>query len=251
MKIDWFTFAAQVVNFLLLVYLLKRFLYAPINAAMQRREDQIAERVGAAERSQQDAERLIDEYQRRTEELDHQRHRMFEEVKNEVDVSRQQMLKQARGDVQNRRDDWLASLHRERETLSQLVKQRCSDQVTAATRQAIRQLADVELEEQMLRSFIRKLDNQELFDRAQGPSIEHGAQVTVHSAFEIPALWHQRLKDALQQHLHVHSIEFRIDPSVVCGLEVHFGSQKIGWSVEEYLTKLEEQFRLLVQHPTP
>ena len=251
MKIDWFTFAAQVVNFLLLVYLLKRFLYAPISAAMQRREEHISERVNAAQQSQQDAERVIADYQRRTEELEHQRHRMFEEVKSDVEVSRQQMLEEARADVQSRRDDWLASLHRERETLSQLVKQRCSDQVTAATRQAIRQLADAELEEQMLQSFVRKLEKQELFDHIQKLSVPQGGQVTVHSAFEIPAHWHERLEDALQRHLHVQFIEFQLDPSVVCGLEVHFGSHKIGWSVEEYLTNLEEQFKLLVQHPTP
>ena len=35
---DWFTVIAQIINFLILVALLKRFLYGPIIRAMERRE---------------------------------------------------------------------------------------------------------------------------------------------------------------------------------------------------------------------
>ena len=48
MAIDWVTVSAQIVNFLLLVWLLKRFLYQPVLSAMDRREQDIAERLGAA-----------------------------------------------------------------------------------------------------------------------------------------------------------------------------------------------------------
>ena len=44
MQIDWITVAAQIVNFLILVWLLQHFLYGPITRAMQRREQRIAER---------------------------------------------------------------------------------------------------------------------------------------------------------------------------------------------------------------
>ena len=42
MLIDWFTVAAQAVNFLLLVWLLKRFLHKPVLAAIDEREKRIA-----------------------------------------------------------------------------------------------------------------------------------------------------------------------------------------------------------------
>ena len=42
MLIDWFTVAAQAVNFLILVWLLKRFLYKPVLAAIDEREKRIA-----------------------------------------------------------------------------------------------------------------------------------------------------------------------------------------------------------------
>ena len=42
MLVDWFTVAAQVVNFVILVWLLKRFLYQPILHAIDAREQRIA-----------------------------------------------------------------------------------------------------------------------------------------------------------------------------------------------------------------
>jgi F-type H+-transporting ATPase subunit b len=47
--IDWFTVCAQIVNFLVLVALLKHFLYGPILRAMDAREQTIADRLAEAE----------------------------------------------------------------------------------------------------------------------------------------------------------------------------------------------------------
>ena len=62
MAIDWMTVSAQIVNFLLLVWLLKRFLYQPVLSAMDRREQDIAERLGAALDREQQAEAKIQQY---------------------------------------------------------------------------------------------------------------------------------------------------------------------------------------------
>lgn len=250
MKIDWFTFVAQVINFLVLVYLLKRFLYAPITAAMQAREDHFEERIQDAARSKEDAERRIGEYRQRAEELENARHKMFDAAKQEVEASRQQLLKQARTEVDSRREDWQAALDREQDTLTQMLKKRCGDQVTSATRQAIRHLADADLEEQMLRSFIQEL---KAGDAPKGKQDVEGGRprAIAYSAFEISTIWRERLKEAVKHSLHIGSLEFRINTDIVCGLELHVGSQKFGWSVEEYLSTLEEEFDQLVQRPTP
>ena len=48
MLIDWFTVGAQVLNFLILVWLLKRFLYKPILNAIDAREKRIAAELADA-----------------------------------------------------------------------------------------------------------------------------------------------------------------------------------------------------------
>ena len=48
MLIDWFTVGAQVVNFVILVWLMKHFLYKPILSAIDAREKRIASELAAA-----------------------------------------------------------------------------------------------------------------------------------------------------------------------------------------------------------
>ena len=55
MSIDWITVAAQVANFLVLVWLLKRFLYRPILDGIDAREAEIAGRMQVAERARAEA----------------------------------------------------------------------------------------------------------------------------------------------------------------------------------------------------
>ena len=56
MQIDWLTVAAQIVNFLVLIWLLQRFLYRPITNAMARREARIEERLSDARTRRKEAE---------------------------------------------------------------------------------------------------------------------------------------------------------------------------------------------------
>jgi F-type H+-transporting ATPase subunit b len=65
MQIDWLTVIAQIVNFLILVWLLKRFLYHPVITAMDRREQRIAERLQLAEQREQAAIESRQDYENR------------------------------------------------------------------------------------------------------------------------------------------------------------------------------------------
>ena len=73
MLIDWFTVAAQVVNFLILVWLLKRFLYKPILRALDAREQQIALTLADADAKKAEAQQERDEFRKKNEAFDQQR----------------------------------------------------------------------------------------------------------------------------------------------------------------------------------
>ena len=66
MLIDWFTVGAQALNFVVLVWLLKRLLYKPILAAIDSREKRIAAELADADEKRTQAKRERDEYQQRT-----------------------------------------------------------------------------------------------------------------------------------------------------------------------------------------
>jgi F-type H+-transporting ATPase subunit b len=73
MLIDWFTVSAQTLNFLILVWLMKRFLYQPILHAIDAREKRIATELADADAKKTEAQKERDEFQCKNDELDRQR----------------------------------------------------------------------------------------------------------------------------------------------------------------------------------
>src|SRR5690606_34903035 len=71
--IDWFTVIAQIVNFLILVWLLKRFLYQPILRALDAREKRVAAELAAADEKEQEAEKERDKFRQKNDEFEQQR----------------------------------------------------------------------------------------------------------------------------------------------------------------------------------
>src|ERR1700688_2249451 len=96
MLIDWFTVGAQVLNFVILVWLMKRFLYKPIIHAIDAREERIATELadGAAKKAEAQKER--DEFQHKNEEFDQQRAALLSQAADEAKTERQRLLDEAR-----------------------------------------------------------------------------------------------------------------------------------------------------------
>ena len=81
MKIDWFTVIAQVINFLVLVWLLKRFLYKPILNAIEEREKKVSEQLTDAAEKMDEANEKLNQYQQKNEEFDQKKKEMMDEVR--------------------------------------------------------------------------------------------------------------------------------------------------------------------------
>src|SRR5665811_1288851 len=96
MLIDWFTVGAQALNFLVLVWLMKRFLYKPILHAIDEREKRIAAELANADAKEAKAQKERDEFQHKNEEFDQQRAALLKKATEEAQAERQRLLDEAR-----------------------------------------------------------------------------------------------------------------------------------------------------------
>ena len=96
MLIDWFTIGAQALNFLILVWLLKHFLYQPILNAIDAREKRIAKELADADAQKAEAQKEHDEFQKKNEEFDQQRAALLTKATDEAQAERQRLLDEAR-----------------------------------------------------------------------------------------------------------------------------------------------------------
>src|SRR5580698_8172580 len=103
MLIDWFTIGAQALNFLILVWLLKRFLYKPILNAIDEREKGIATQLAEADAKQAEAQKERDDFQHKNEAIDQERAALLRKATDEAHAERQRLLDEARKDVDSLR----------------------------------------------------------------------------------------------------------------------------------------------------
>ena len=242
MLIDWFTVIAQIINFLVLVYLLKRFLYKPIIKAMDEREERIAGRLKEAETREDEARHELERYQEKTKDIDDRRDVLLNQMKEDVEAQRKALIDQVRHQVEGVRTNWHEALEREKDAFLQDLRERTGRHTYAIARQALKDLADVDVEHQIIHVFVerlRSLDQEE--QRALRESVGQSRQgVRVISAFEIPQDTCQEISHVLQAYAS-EPVELHFDTStdVICGIELNANGHKIGWSLRDYLEGLE------------
>ncbi|RJR35396.1 MAG: F0F1 ATP synthase subunit B [Deltaproteobacteria bacterium] len=243
MLVDWFTVAAQVVNFLILVALLKRFLYRPIIEAMDAREARIAARLAEAEKNRKAAETEHAAVLQERRDLEDRRQELLAQAEKEVEAHKQDLIGKLHREIEDLRARWNAALARERDLFFQDLRRRLVAQVAAVSRRAFRDLAGLDLEQRLLEVFLQRLTNLEAAARIEfvDAAKEAGGNVLITTAFEMPAAMQTRITQALQELAgETLTPRFESNPEAASGIEVKAGGCKIAWSLDNFLQGLEE-----------
>src|SRR5580704_1141785 len=131
MLIDWFTVGAQALNFLILVWLLKRFLYKPILNAVDAREKRIAAELADADAKKSEAQKERDAFQHKNEELDQQRAALLSKAADEAKVERGRLLDDARKAADALAAKRQEALRSDADNLNQAIRHRTQKEVFA------------------------------------------------------------------------------------------------------------------------
>jgi F-type H+-transporting ATPase subunit b len=250
MHIDWFVLFCQIFNFLLLVYLLKRFLYGRIIKAMDDREAKITARFAEAEELKVKATEAVENYDKRNQLLNEKSEQMLNEASVAAEAKRKELMDKVRADVELIKVRWQDMLASEQDAFFQDLRQRASRQIFAAARKALTDLADANLEERIIDEFIRRIEG---LDKEKSAQIRKaisggGNKVVVQSAFGIPAQTQGRIEQALKKQIsNGFTIRYDTEPEIVSGVELRVNGHKIAWSLNEYLETLVENLSETLQ----
>ena len=250
MLIDWFTVSAQALNFFILVWLLKKFLYQPILDAIDAREKRVASELESAASTMKEANEARDKYQKNNSDLLRDRESILEKATQEAGTERQRLLDEAREEVRNFCKKRHEDFESEARTLKQALRQFTAKEVYSITRKALKDLADKELEDQVVRSFTKKIndldpDAKQTFLEAIEAS---GKKAILSSAHDISNENLDLLKQALTQSFSADiELQPKVDPELICGIELFANGRKLAWNISEYLTSLENEFIELVK----
>lgn len=254
MEVDWITFAAQLVNFLILIWLLQRFLYGPITAAMARREARIADRMAEARDARRTAEDEKTRLREEREDLESRREDILAEARKDAEELRGELETQAREEVDRKRRAWLGHLEDERHQIVGSLQERVYRFILETVRRLLRDFADTELAAQTAREFARRLEalDEDARARLSGASADAEGPLVVESGLDLPEEARAHVAHAIRGILDDEDarIRFDTDPDLLIGLSLTAGDQTVRWSGERHLDRLEDTVREAIEART-
>lgn len=259
MEINWFTFFAQIVNFLILLFLLRRFLYGPITRAMDTREAMIADRFREADAREEVAHQEMELYRARRHKLDQAEAEILAQAQTEAEGQRREMIREARAEVESMMARWYDGVEQEHETLLHEVRRRLGVLVVKLSERVLNDVADSELEDQAVTRFVERLHD--LPPDERHALVVSGGQfdqdVLVSSASELAYAQRQQIIETLGQLIDEDArangshplpeypdeigVRFTVIPELLCGVELRVRDRRVAWSVRDYLDALDEE----------
>jgi F-type H+-transporting ATPase subunit b len=250
MLIDWFTVSAQAVNFLLLVWLLKRFLYKPVLAAIDQREKRIATQIQDAEKKKAEAAQEQTDFLHKNEDFEKQRAGLLLEASKTAKAERDRLLEKARTDSEDLRSKLKKTAHDELDNLNGKIGTLAVQEVFSIARKTLAELADVNLDERMTAIFLRRLHdlNDQQREDLKAALATSGRPALVRTAFEVGPPQKTAIEAGIKAILgEGTAIEYETKIGLISGIELTANGQKFAWSIADYLTTLTNSVHGLLE----
>lgn len=245
MQIDWLTVIAQIVNFLVLVWLLKRFLYQPISDAMRRREERIEERLAEARVARKEAEDEAKRLSGETAELEASKEDVLEQARQEAAELRTRLEAEIREEMETKRQVWKEHLAEERDDLVAALRHQAGQKLFKMTERILADYADSELSERVVANFAGRLKtlDPEVRRKMTEAAARSDATAIVHTGTAIDSAAKARITRAIHDVLSSQvDVDYRTEPGIVLGARLTIGDHSAEWSAMRYLDRLQAEF---------
>jgi F-type H+-transporting ATPase subunit b len=262
MLIDWFTVGAQSLNFLLLVYLLKRFLYQPILHAIDAREKIIADKLAAAEQLKMDAEQQRQTFEDNNREFSEHKQQLLQEAVAAAKAQKEQLLTEAKATSDLLRQKAMSGLDKEIQSLQEEIARQSLQHIYANSQKVLEDLAGLDLQQAIFEVFIKRLkehlDQPPSDDASEQTASLHKSikqaqtSLTLRSALPLSEQQQGIIKQCLTAASPALAkapavLKFVVEPQLICGVELLGDGWKLSWTSENYLANLQSSGKTLVK----
>lgn len=244
MSIDIFTLIVQILNFLLLLFILKKFLYKPIIKAIRDRQTYIKNTIEETEKKSKEAEDIRNSYQNELNSIDKYKKEQKEKIETEIIEYKSQMIEEVKVEVQNEREEFLRQLENDKTTMADgIVKNICTS-INDFLVDIFVSLSSSSFENAVLMKFLDEVNNfpNEIVNKINEMENESIGFV---SSFELNNSQKSVVTDTFQKRgLLCKNINFMKNEEIVLGNKIIIGSLTINSNirniVDQFKTKLEQ-----------
>lgn len=238
MELNWSTFLLEILNFLVLVWILKHFFYKPLQAVIARRQAAIAQQVDEARQIREDAQQLQQRYEAELTDLHRGRQQARENLQREINDERVKLERELADSLQQQRHKSEVIEQRQLKELQRQQELRALEQGSRFAARLLKEGAGPELESgllELLLDALRKLPGEQLPSLRQ-QLVDSGGPIEVVSAFPLSQEARERIEETfeeiLQGDIRCHFLE---DTDLIAGLRIGVGPWVLGVNVRDEL----------------
>lgn len=223
MNFSWWTFALQAANFLILLWLLQRFLFKPVKAIAARRKEELSHALSEATAEKESAERLQREIEAARAAIGAERQKMIDEARALLSAEREKIVEEAHREAQKLIDQTMKRLEEERANAADKLFERTIDLAAKLAERLLQEIAVSSIEQPFLGRVMDYLERMSPEERARLLPRNGANNLLITTAHPLAAReqsdWRAQLAAKLGAEV---SISFDADPALIAGVVVTF-----------------------------
>jgi F-type H+-transporting ATPase subunit b len=246
-EFDWTTFSLEIINFLILVWILKRFLYRPILDVIAKRRQGIENSLAEAKRIEAEALNIKQQNEKQLVQWGHEREAAEARLLEELATERTKRMAALEAEIEEERQRGKALAERHQREFEHATEEKGISQGAAFSAKLLARVASPELEARLYTLLIEDLNSigaaerNALVEAAAAPSL----QVTVRSAFTLEESRRAELARAMEALVGKKlTVEYQQDPSLLAGFQLNVGP----WILHANLRDELKFFRGVMRH---
>lgn len=247
MTFSWTTFALQAINFLVLVWLLKRFLFKPVGAIVAARKKEIARAQAEAEAARQSAEQARKVFESRQAGIDTERQALLDHARAQLADERTKMIEAARVEAEKLKAAALGRIEEERDSATRDLFERSIQIAVGLAQRLLRQVSAPEIEELFLERVLDHLDHLSPTERAAllAEFRRDESRMLVTTANPLSSAGESKWRASLSERLGSGAqIAFATDKDLIAGAELKFPHAILHFSWRDALADAQRELTL-------
>jgi F-type H+-transporting ATPase subunit b len=242
-ELNWSTFVLEIINFLILVWILKRFLYKPVLNIIARRKAGIEQTLNEAKNLHSDAEALRDQYDNRLRDWEQEKQQARDTLQKEIDKERTRLMQELRDSLEQERERARVSEQHRLQTSIKIAEETALNHGAQFASLLLKSLAGPEIEVRLLELLINELGrlSPKELDKIRKSWGEMPKEISIVSAYPLLDTQRQQLQQALngltQQTL---SFNYEQDSKLLAGLSITIGAWRLDANLRDELKSFAE-----------
>lgn len=236
------TLLLQVTNFLIMVFILARFLFRPLQEMLDRRASQVTKAVDEAQEATREAERLRLEYERRHGNIDAEVVALKNEARVVIDETRQQMIQEVHQEIEAMHARAREEIERQRVDALRLHRNQIGELVTALTSRMMKDILNPQMHQAYLDAFINQLRLVQ-FDGRVSTDGEETIAAELITAIPLAQEGKAQIMTSLETVVsNAVDLVCRVDAGLIAGAMVRLGDTLIDGSLQGQLQQLRSRY---------